>query len=91
MGHMKYEENMIRYAQKQQDICRRNDTISDHLFEEYGVNRGLRDKAGKGVRDGGSAGEDQQAAGQQRRRPEGELVRHDHDDHQDQHFHGAGK
>ncbi|HIR76835.1 MAG TPA: citrate/2-methylcitrate synthase [Candidatus Choladousia intestinipullorum] len=46
---MKYEENMIRYAQKQQDICRRNDTISDHLFEEYGVNRGLRDKAGKGV------------------------------------------
>lgn len=46
---MSYEENILRYAQKQQDICRQNDTIPDSLFEEYGVNRGLRDKAGKGV------------------------------------------
>ncbi|MFR8547251.1 MAG: citrate/2-methylcitrate synthase [Lachnospiraceae bacterium] len=46
---MKYEENILRYAQQQQDICRKNDTISDTLFEEYGVNRGLRDKSGKGV------------------------------------------
>lgn len=46
---MSYEENILRYAQKQQDICRKNDTIPDSLFEEYGVNRGLRDKAGKGV------------------------------------------
>lgn len=46
---MSYEENILRYAQKQQDICRKNDTISDSLFEEYGVNRGLRDKSGKGV------------------------------------------
>lgn len=46
---MNYEENIINYAQKQQEICRKNDTISDNLFKEYGVNRGLRDQNGKGV------------------------------------------
>ena len=30
-------------------MCIKNDTISDILFEEYGVNRGLRDLNGKGV------------------------------------------
>lgn len=34
---------------KQEAICRKNDSISDKLFEEYGVNRGLRDMNGKGV------------------------------------------
>lgn len=37
------------YAAKKQDICIKNDTISDSLFKEYGVNRGLRDVNGKGV------------------------------------------
>ena len=37
------------YAAKKQDICIKNDTISDSLFREYGVNRGLRDVNGKGV------------------------------------------
>lgn len=46
---MNYEENMMRYAQRQEEICRRNDTISDELFREYGVYRGLRDNNGKGV------------------------------------------
>ena len=30
-------------------MCIENDTISDSLFQEYGVNRGLRDVNGKGV------------------------------------------
>lgn len=30
-------------------MCITNDTISDRLFQEYGVNRGLRDVNGKGV------------------------------------------
>lgn len=37
------------YAEKKLDICVKNDTISDNLFKEYGVNRGLRDLNGKGV------------------------------------------
>ncbi len=37
------------YATKKQQICINNDTISDNLFREYGVNRGLRDVNGKGV------------------------------------------
>lgn len=46
---MKYEENIIHYARRQQEVCKKNDTISDNLFQEYGVNRGLRDQNGKGV------------------------------------------
>jgi citrate synthase len=37
------------YAIEKKDIIIRNDTISDSLFQEYGVNRGLRDVNGKGV------------------------------------------
>ena len=32
-----------------EEMCRKNDTISDVLFSEYGVNRGLRDLNGRGV------------------------------------------
>lgn len=42
-------EDVITYAQEQQGLCEKNDSISDKLFEEYGVNRGLRDQDGKGV------------------------------------------
>ena len=42
--------NTIRdYAEKKQDLCRKNDAISDELYDKYGVNRGLRDINGKGV------------------------------------------
>lgn len=37
------------YAARQEVLCRQNDAISDHLFLEYGVNRGLRDLNGTGV------------------------------------------
>ena len=37
------------YAEKKQDLCIKNDTISDELYKQYGVNRGLRDINGKGV------------------------------------------
>ncbi|MBQ1849192.1 MAG: citrate/2-methylcitrate synthase [Lachnospiraceae bacterium] len=37
------------YIKKQEAICRKNDKIAAGLYEEYNVNRGLRDKNGKGV------------------------------------------
>lgn len=42
--------NHIReYAESKQELCRKNDEISNELYEQYGVNRGLRDINGKGV------------------------------------------
>lgn len=42
--------NHIReYAENKQELCRKNDEISNELYEQYGVNRGLRDINGKGV------------------------------------------
>lgn len=44
------EKNLLaNYAAEKQMMCIENDTISDSLFQEYGVNRGLRDVNGKGV------------------------------------------
>lgn len=40
---------LANYAAEKQNMCIKNDTISDSLFQEYGVNRGLRDVNGKGV------------------------------------------
>lgn len=37
------------YAYGKQLCCMKNDKISDEMFREYGVNRGLRDLNGKGV------------------------------------------
>lgn len=37
------------YVKKQESICVNNDAIAPELYEEYGVNRGLRDKNGNGV------------------------------------------
>ncbi len=42
-------ERINEYASEKQLLCVENDTISDALFKEYGVNRGLRDINGKGV------------------------------------------
>ncbi len=46
---MGFERELIKYANTKKDLCVSNDTISDELFKEYGVNRGLRDLNGKGV------------------------------------------
>ena len=40
---------MNEYIARQEEICRRNDMISPRLYEEYGVNLGLRDENGNGV------------------------------------------
>ncbi len=37
------------YVAKQQEVCLKNDNISPRLYEEYGVNLGLRDDKGNGV------------------------------------------
>ncbi len=46
---MKNREQMNDYMHRQEEICRKNDTISPRLYEEYGVNLGLRDENGNGV------------------------------------------
>jgi citrate synthase len=43
------EKDIYNYASGKKQLCIDNDTISDSLFDEYGVNRGLRDVNGKGV------------------------------------------
>ena len=44
------EKNLLaNYAAEKRMMCIENDTISDRLFQDYGVNRGLRDVKGKGV------------------------------------------
>lgn len=42
-------EKMEEYARRQEALCEQNDQISDNLFLEYGVKRGLRDENGVGV------------------------------------------
>ena len=37
------------YCEKKEELCRKNDAISDELYSKHGVNRGLRDINGKGV------------------------------------------
>ncbi len=36
----KREEQLANYAAQKKALCVENDTISDSLFQEYGVNRG---------------------------------------------------
>ena len=40
---MEKKDLLANYAASKQNMCITNDTISDRLFQEYGVNRGLRD------------------------------------------------
>lgn len=42
-------EKLNNYTQKTQEICLKNDSISSRLYDEYGVNLGLRDEKGNGV------------------------------------------
>lgn len=37
------------YVVRQEEVCLKNDSISPRLYEEYGVNLGLRDEKGNGV------------------------------------------
>jgi citrate synthase len=43
------KETLAEYALRQKYLCIDNDAISDGLFREFGVNRGLRDENGKGI------------------------------------------
>ncbi len=40
---------MNDYIARQTEICRKNDRVAPRLYEEYGVNLGLRDEKGNGV------------------------------------------
>lgn len=42
-------EQMNSYVNRQETICRKNDSINPRLYDEYGVNVGLRDENGNGV------------------------------------------
>lgn len=46
---MGFRKETLEYAASKRELCVKNDTIPDSLFNEYGVNRGLRDVNGKGV------------------------------------------
>ncbi|MDD6811539.1 MAG: citrate/2-methylcitrate synthase [Lachnospiraceae bacterium] len=41
--------SLNEYAKQKEAVCRENDTIAPRLYEEYGVNQGLRDEKGNGV------------------------------------------
>ena len=43
------QEKISEYAKTQRRVCEENDYIALRLYEEYGVNSGLRDENGKGV------------------------------------------
>ena len=45
----KMMNSIDEYVKKQEDVCRQNDYIAPCLYDEYGVNRGLRDENGNGV------------------------------------------
>ena len=42
-------KSMEEYVSRQEAMCRQNDAIDRRLYEEYGVNCGLRDENGNGV------------------------------------------
>lgn len=42
-------ERIGGYADEKESVCRRNDSIASRLYDEYGVNKGLRDENGNGV------------------------------------------
>lgn len=46
---MKMMNYVNEYIKQKEAICRKNDSIAPLLYEEYGVNQGLRDEKGKGV------------------------------------------
>lgn len=47
--NMTVKENVLDFISRYGNICRQADYIPQELFDEYGVQRGLRDKNGNGV------------------------------------------
>lgn len=43
------DNDVERYAEAMEGVCRRNDDIAPRLYDEYGVKKGLRDENGRGV------------------------------------------
>ena len=43
------EKEIYRYVKEKKNMCISNDRVSKDLFQEYGVNLGLRDDKGRGV------------------------------------------
>ena len=43
------KKKISEYTKQQEAVCRKNDSISPRLYEEYGGNSGLRDENGNGV------------------------------------------
>lgn len=48
-NELKYYNYLRNYMDHGVEICRKNDKIEAQLYEDYGVNRGLRDVNGNGV------------------------------------------
>ena len=46
---MGYNRNMQAYANAHRNMVMKNDAISDELYNQFDVKRGLRDINGKGV------------------------------------------
>ncbi len=42
-------EQRVQYYIDREKVCRRNNAIPPDLYDEYGVNKGLRDEKGNGV------------------------------------------
>ncbi|MCI6733042.1 MAG: citrate/2-methylcitrate synthase [Lachnospiraceae bacterium] len=42
-------QKLNNFTERAQDICLKNDSIASRLYDEYGVNLGLRDENGNGV------------------------------------------
>ncbi len=49
MERLEWMELLDSYATQKEELCRKNDKIDLCLYEEYGINRGLRDVNGNGV------------------------------------------
>lgn len=43
------KEQLEKYIENKEKLCRKNDTIARRLYDEYGVKKGLRDENGNGV------------------------------------------
>ena len=48
-GENLMNEKISAYSKAMTELCIKNGSISDNLFKDYGVYRGLRDINGKGV------------------------------------------
>ena len=46
---MAKKNNISDYSVKQKGVCLKNDNITEDLYKQYSVNRGLRDVNGKGI------------------------------------------